>query len=108
MDLRSPDYRPRQAKTAEGDWFDIRYGCLLANNVENLLMAGRCVSSDPIAHASLRIQQTCMSLGQAAGTAAAMSVKLGLPVSALRPASLIAQLEADRAEVTSAFDCLNR
>jgi len=106
MDLRSPEYRPRQEKTAAGDWFDIRYGCLLAENVENLLVAGRCISSDPIAHASLRIQQTCMALGQAAGTAAALSVRREIAVSALPPAHLIAQLEADRAEVKPAFDCL--
>ncbi len=106
MDLRSPEYRPRQEKTEAGDWFDIRYGCLLARNVENLLMAGRCISCDPIAHASLRIQQTCMSLGQAAGTAAAMSIRREIPASALAPDILIAQLAADRAEVKPAFECL--
>ncbi len=106
MDLRSPDYRPRQAKTAEGDWFDIRYGCLLAQDVENLFMAGRCISCDPIAHASLRIQQTCMSLGQAAGTAAALSLKYEIPASELAPDLLIGQLDADRSEVVPAFECL--
>ncbi len=104
MDLRSPDYRARQAKTEAGDWFDIRYGCLLARNVENLLIAGRCISCDPIAHASLRIQQTCMSLGQAAGTAAAMSIRRGIPASALEPTALVAQLTADRSEVAPAFE----
>ncbi len=106
LDLRSPEYRPRQEKTAAGDWFDIRYGCLLARDVENLLMAGRCISCDPVAHASLRIQQTCMSLGQAAGTAAAMSIKRELPVSALAATDLVAQLATDRDAVTPAFECL--
>lgn len=69
-------------------------------------MAGRCISCDPIAHASLRIQQTCMSLGQAAGAAAAMSIRREIPVSRLEPAMLIAQLEADRGEVEPAFEYL--
>ncbi len=106
MDMDSPDYQPRREKTVLGDWFDIRYGCLLTADVENLLMAGRCISCDPIAHASLRIQQTCMSLGQAAGTAAAMSLHREIPASGLDPLLLANQLAADRAEVEPAFDCL--
>lgn len=106
MDMRSADYRPRQKKTEEGDWFDIRYGAIVAAGVENLFMAGRCISCDPIAHASLRIQQTCLSLGQAAGTAAALSVRRGVTAAELEVAELTGQLAADRAEVEPAFDCL--
>lgn len=55
--------------------YQIPYRCLLPKAVENLLVAGRCLSSTREAMASLRIMTICMVLGQAAGTAAAISVK---------------------------------
>jgi FAD-dependent oxidoreductase family protein len=56
--------------------FDIPYRSLVPLKVENLLLAGRCVSSDRVAQSALRISGTCMSTGEAAGTAAALSVKM--------------------------------
>ena len=53
--------------------YSIPYRCLLPRTVENLLVCGRCISVDHIAHASTRIQGTCILTGQAAGTAAAMA-----------------------------------
>ncbi len=58
-----------------GDYFDIPYGAIVVKGFDNLLMAGRIISSSHLAQASLRIQQTCMSTGQAAGYAAAKAVK---------------------------------
>lgn len=62
----------------KGQWYDIPYRCLLAKDFDNLLVAGRCISSTHEAHSSLRIQPTCYALGQAAGTAAALAVKEGI------------------------------
>lgn len=59
----------------EGDWYEIPYRCLLPKDIDNLLTAGRCISSDRGANGSLRIMPTCMATGQAAGTAAAMAIK---------------------------------
>jgi len=53
--------------------YDIPYRCLLPRDVGNLLIAGRPISADHVAHSSLRIQPTCYALGQAAGTAAAIA-----------------------------------
>lgn len=54
---------------------DVPYRSLLPHNVRNLLMSGRCISLS--GHAaklhSPRTQETCMVIGQAAGTAAAMA-----------------------------------
>lgn len=97
MDMESPEYRPRQERTENGDWFDIRYGCLVAKDVGNLLMAGRCISADVVAHASLRIQQTCMAMGQAAGTAAALSLRAGVTPDRLDTVQLTDTLASDRA-----------
>lgn len=57
--------------------YDIPYRCLLPQGVDNLLVAGRPISADHVAHSSLRIQPTCFVLGQAAGTAAALAVRHG-------------------------------
>lgn len=67
-------YLERQNKTENGDYFDVRYGCIVAYGVDNLLVAGRCLSAERQAQASIRIQQTCQSTGQAAGVAAAISI----------------------------------
>jgi len=95
----TPDSKKRAVKISKGAYFGIRYGCLLAYGVENLLMAGRCISAEHIAESSLRIQQTCMATGQAAGTAAAISLKLGVESHELKPDILVRQLEKDRRAV---------
>ena len=53
----------------------VPYRALVAADFPNLLVAGRCLSADRRAFASLRVQASCMALGQAAGVAAAMTVK---------------------------------
>ncbi len=58
-----------------GGYFDIPYGAIVVKGFDNLLMAGRIISASHLAEASVRIQQTCMSTGQAAGYAAAKAVK---------------------------------
>ena len=39
------------------------------------MVAGRCVSSDRLANSGLRVQASCMAMGQAAGVAAALAVE---------------------------------
>lgn len=53
------------------------YRMLLPKGIENLLVAGRCVSCDPGSFGALRLMPCCAMTGQAAGTAAALSVKGG-------------------------------
>ena len=90
----------------EGEYFDIRYGCLVAESVDNLLMAGRCISAEHLGESSLRIQQTCIATGQAAGVAAALSIEEAVTPRELDPGSVVNQLDKDRANVESAFDVL--
>jgi len=61
-----------------GDYYEIPYRCLVPKSVENLLVTGRCISATHEALAAIRIMPTCIGLGQAAGVAAALSVKLGV------------------------------
>ena len=58
-----------------GRYFQIPYGIILPKNVENLLVAGRCVAGDKISHAATRQMVCCIATGQGAGVAAAVSVK---------------------------------
>ncbi|MBN9066811.1 MAG: FAD-dependent oxidoreductase [Rhizobiales bacterium] len=61
-----------------GRYFQIPYGVLLPKSVENLLVAGRCIGGDKMSHAATRNMMCCAVTGQAAGTAAALSVKEGV------------------------------
>lgn len=55
--------------------YDIPYPALVAADVDGLLMAGRCISGDFIAHSSYRVTGNSVPMGEAAGLAAALSVK---------------------------------
>ncbi len=98
------EYRQWQRRLAEGEYFDIRYGCLVVKGVDHLLVAGRCLSAEHEAQSSLRIQQTCMATGQAAGTAAALSLKQNVTPRELDPLQVVKQVDQDRAAVEPAFE----
>jgi hypothetical protein len=55
--------------------FQIPYGCLVPAKLDNLLAAGRCVSSDFEIGDTLRLIPICWVTGQAAGVAAAVCIK---------------------------------
>lgn len=48
-------------------------GAMLPEGVGNMLVAGRAVSSDHGANSALRVQASCMGMGQAAGVVAALA-----------------------------------
>ncbi|MFJ1927569.1 MULTISPECIES: FAD-dependent oxidoreductase [unclassified Streptomyces] len=58
--------------------FHIPLRCLYSVNVSNLLFAGRNISATHIAFGATRVMATCATLGEAAGTAAALCVGMGL------------------------------
>jgi hypothetical protein len=60
--------------------YEIPYRCLLPRRVEQILVAGRCISADHEAHARSRNMPACMATGQAAGVAAAIAVEEGVTV----------------------------
>jgi hypothetical protein len=61
-----------------GRSFDFPYRVILPKKVDNLLLAGRCISVAGDAMGSTRPMPACMAVGQAAGTAAALSVLEGV------------------------------
>lgn len=58
--------------------YDIPYPALIAADVDGLLMAGRCISGDFIAHSSYRVTGNSVPMGEATGLAAAASIKKGV------------------------------
>ena len=72
----------------------VPYRALIANNYPNLLVAGRCLSADRKAFASMRVQASCMGTGQAAGVAAAMCAKVGCSVQSVDIGALVDKLKA--------------
>jgi hypothetical protein len=70
-----PDFRFNVS--AEHPHWHIPYRSLIPRKIENLLVAGRCFSSDLIANDLLAPIQFCVAMGQAAGTAAAIAVQSG-------------------------------
>jgi hypothetical protein len=57
--------------------YDIPYRALVAKDVDGLLLAGRCISGDFFAHASYRVTGNAVTMGEAAGKAAAKCVAKG-------------------------------
>ncbi|MEM3432951.1 MAG: FAD-dependent oxidoreductase [Candidatus Hadarchaeum sp.] len=60
--------------------YDIPYRSLIPQVIDNLLVAGRCISVTHEALGSTRVASCCMALGQAAGVAAALASQLSVPV----------------------------
>lgn len=85
---RSTEYR----FLPPGVRYQIPFASLRAPEVDNLLVAGRCISADHDALASTRVMGPSLALGEAAGTAAALAVRDRVPVGALDVAELRAEL----------------
>ena len=73
------------------------YRCLQPKKIANLLVAGRCVSSDQLTHSAIRVMPPCFAMGQAAGTAAAIAVATNAPVKQIDLKALRASLLKENA-----------
>lgn len=58
----------------DGDWFEIPLRSLIARDLDNVLVAGRCISATHEALASSRVTGACMAIGEGAGVAAAACI----------------------------------
>ncbi|UCE86192.1 MAG: FAD-dependent oxidoreductase [Deltaproteobacteria bacterium] len=61
-----------------GRYFQVPYRITVPQQVENLLVAGRCVAGDKVSHAATRQMMCCTVTGQGAGVAAAVSLEDGV------------------------------
>ena len=77
----------------------IPLSALVPKGSRRLLAAGRILSADTLAHSALRVECSCFAMGQAAGAAAALGVRLGVPSRSVPPAVLRAELRRQGAIV---------
>lgn len=78
-----------------GKYYGIPYRSLVPLEVDGLLLAGRCISADSTAAGAVRVMPPCMAMGQAAGVAAALSIKENCNVRNLNIRKLISQLKEE-------------
>jgi hypothetical protein len=76
-----------------GRYMHIPYRSMLPKGVRNLLVAGRAIGGDKVAHAATRNMACCAVAGQGAGVAAALAVKSGRDVDAIDIAAVQSDLE---------------
>ena len=94
VDMHDPKTGVQPAHLKEGVVPTVPLRALIPKGSRNLLVAGRCLSSDRRANSGLRVQATCMATGQAAGAAAALAAKRGVTPGDVPLAELKALLAA--------------
>ncbi len=83
----------------EHEGYDIPYRCLVPQKIDHLLVTGRCMSSDQPSYESWRAMAPIMSLGEAAGAAAALCVEDQTTPRALNVKKLQQRLKEQGAEL---------
>ena len=82
---------------APGESYGVPYRCLTPRGLRNVLVAGRCISTDRAVNGSIRIMACCLTTGEAAGVAAALAAPGSGDVHAVDTADLRARLRAHSA-----------
>lgn len=95
IDIHSPDGAgTTRMFVPEGDYYTIPYRALIPKGMDNLLVAGRCISSTHEAQSAYRILPICCCMGEAAGTALGLAFEGRLRASDVPIASLHKKLDA--------------
>lgn len=76
-----------------GRYMHVPYRCMLPKRVKNLLVTGRAIGGDRIAHAATRNMACCAVAGQGAGIAAAQSIRSGRSLDQIDIAQLQTELQ---------------
>ena len=78
IDIHNPEGTGTLLKRVPtGHFYDIPLRCLLPQETDHLVVAGRCISGTHVAHSSYRVMPIAMATGQAAGVCAALAARLG-------------------------------
>ncbi|MEW6358327.1 MAG: FAD-dependent oxidoreductase [Planctomycetota bacterium] len=97
IDIHVPDGTGDAVGMRPMSGYEIPYRCLVPKKIDNLLLAGRCISCDHISHGSIRVMGTTLALGEAAGYASALCVKEKITPRKLDPKRVQATLRAHNA-----------
>lgn len=101
--MRSEADMTHDAAISQGDYYTIPFRALIPAKISNLMFAGRILSADPVAFASVRGMPQCMAMGQATGLAAALSLRSGQPVQSLDVDQLVHALADQGVNRLAAF-----
>lgn len=75
IDIHAPgDYQSKHVYLRGPETPSVPLRCLIPVSLSNVLVAGRCISGDRASVSAMRVKASCMAMGQAAGTAAALAV----------------------------------
>jgi len=94
-DPNKPSHQPMEKVKTASKFTHIPYRCLLPSPIKNLIVAGRCISVEREVLGPVRVMAPCMAMGQAAGIAAAISVKSNQVFSEIDVKEVQSELERD-------------
>ncbi len=81
VDVHSPDGKGEVVKDEDnityGSMYSVPYGCLINNQIDNLITVGRCISATFEAQGAIRTTPIAGAVAQAGGAAAFLAVKYG-------------------------------
>ena len=93
-DVMRGDDMTHDAIVGQGSYYTIPFRSLVPRRIENLMFAGRIISADATAFASVRGMPQCMAMGQATGVAASLAIRDDCSVQKVDSSELVAQLQA--------------
>lgn len=73
------DIVQRYGRYGEGESYGVPYRCMCPRDLDNVLVAGRTVSSERVANGTLRVMPCCMCEGEAVGMAAKLACEMDHP-----------------------------
>lgn len=77
VDIHQDGLKQVRIAIGNGGSYDIPFQCLLPKGLDNVMVAGRCLSATREGMGTARTMGPCMAMGQAVGTAAAMCIDRG-------------------------------
>ena len=96
-DPKDPSKQRMKDTAIDRPYAEIPYRSLVPQKIENLIVAGRCVSCEWGVLGLFRIMPACFAMGQAAGTAAEISLNESVSFADVNPKTLRKQLTEDKA-----------
>lgn len=93
--MRAEGDMTHHAAIQSGQYYTIPFRSLVPEEITNLMFAGRILSADAVAFASVRGMPQCMAMGQAAGTAAALALRSNIAIQAVPTDDLVRRLSAN-------------
>lgn len=72
-DPQKPSFQPLEGEKIKKKYAEVPYSCMLPDNVNNMIAAGRIISVEREVMGPLRVMGPCIGMGQAAGYAAVIA-----------------------------------